>query len=76
MTTKVIIPKSTHYLHIIKDEKLLKVIEKSSSEEDITTVIDKGTRKYLRQKHPTKVIEGQERVGNRFIDVWYNYEQN
>ena len=71
---KIIIPKSTHYGHIIKDEKLLDIIEKRSADEDITTVIDKMTRKYLRQKHPSRVIEGQERVNNRFIDVWYNYE--
>ena len=73
MTTKVIIPKSTHYRHIITDSKLLKKIEKSSSEEDITTVIDKVTRKYLRQKHPSRVIEGQERVNGRVTNVWYNY---
>ena len=74
MTTKVIIPKTTHYRHIITDSKLLKKIENSSKDEDIITVIDKVTRKYLRHKHPTKVIEGQERVGNRFIDVWYQYK--
>ena len=74
MTTKVIIPKTTHYRHIITDSKLLKKIENNSSNEDITTIIDKITRKYLRQKHPNRVIEGQERVSNRFIDVWYQYK--
>ena len=74
MITKIIIPKSTHYRHIITDSKLLEIIEKSSKDEDIRNVIDKVTRKYLRQKHPTRVIEGQEKVNNRFIDVWYGYK--
>ena len=73
---KIIIPKSTHYGHIIKDEKVLKIIEKSS-DEDIRNIIDQMTRKYLRKKHPTKVIEGIEKIrGRGVIDVWYNYEQN
>ena len=74
MTTKIIIPKSTHYRHIITDSKLLKKIENSSKDEDIITVIDKVTRKYFRGKHPTKVIEGIERLNGRVTDVWYSYK--
>ena len=74
MTTKIIIPKTTHYRHIITDSKLLKKIENSSKDEDITTVIDKITRKYLRQKHPTRSIEGEERVQGKMINCWYEYK--
>lgn len=73
MTTKIIIPKSTHYGHIIKDEKLLEIIEKK--DQDAKNVIDSMTRQYLRQKHPTKIIEGIEKIrGRGVIDVWYEYK--
>jgi len=72
--SKVVIPKSTHFGHIIKDSKLLELIQKRSKDQAAKTVIDQMTRKYLRQKHPTRVIEGQERVNGRITDVWYNYE--
>lgn len=71
MTTKKIILKSLNYKQLINDPKIKDILE--SSDQDIKIVIDSLTRKYLRQKHPTKVIEGQERIDGRVIDVWYNY---
>ena len=57
---------------MIKDTKVKGIIEKSSNE-DVKSIIDSMTRKYLRGKYPTKVIEGIERIGGRVTDVWYDY---
>ena len=74
MTTKKIIPKDTNYEHIIKDTEVRGIIENSLNDNDIKSIVDSMTRKYLRNKHPTKVIEGQERVNGRVTNVWYTYE--
>ena len=71
-TKKKIIPKSVNYEHMIKDTKVKGIIEKSSNE-DVKSIIDSMTRRYLRDKYPTKVIEGIERIGGRVTDVWYDY---
>lgn len=70
---KKIVPKSVNYEHMFNDTKIKAIIEKSSNE-DVKSIIDSMTRKYLRGKYPTKVIEGIERIGGRVTDVWYNYE--
>jgi hypothetical protein len=57
---------------MIKDKTVRDVVE--SSNEDAKFIIDRITRKYLRKKYPTLVIEGQERIEGRVTDVWYNYE--
>ena len=73
MTTKKIIPKSLNYKQLINDPKVRDILEKSPDQK-IKTVIDSLTRKHLRGKYPTKIIEGIERIGGRVTDVWYNYE--
>ena len=67
-TKKKIIPKTLNREHLINDPKVKDILEKSP-DQDIKSVIDLWTRKHLRHKNPTKIIEGQEKVSGRFIDV-------
>ena len=72
ITKKKIIPKSVNRDHLITDPNIKNILK--NSDQDIKIVIDSLTRKHLRLKHPTRVIEGQEKISGRFIDVWYDYQ--